>query len=98
MAQDFGESWQVSRDLCCLILVCREYLIIVGSIPNGAGTMVLWLCSFLAAPLAAGLSKFLNREQLLVRIPCQLWQKGSLVGLPSGADACWLWVVFAEST
>ena len=27
--------------------VCREYLIIVGSIPNGAGTMVLWLCSFL---------------------------------------------------
>ena len=27
--------------------VCREYLIIVGSIPNGAGTMVLWFCSFL---------------------------------------------------
>ena len=28
--------------------VCREYLIIVGSIPNGAGTMVLWFCSFLS--------------------------------------------------
>ncbi len=30
-----------------LVGVCREYLIIVGSIPNGAGTMVLWFCSFL---------------------------------------------------
>ncbi len=30
------------------IRVCREYLIIVGSIPNGAGTMVLWFCSFLS--------------------------------------------------
>ncbi len=32
---------------CRLQSVCREYLIIVGSIPNGAGTMVLWFCSFL---------------------------------------------------
>jgi len=33
--------------------VCREYLIILGSIPNGAGTDgVVVLLSFLAAPLA----------------------------------------------
>lgn len=27
-------------------LVCRGYLIISGSIPNGANTMVLWFCFF----------------------------------------------------
>ena len=34
--------------------VGRRYLIVLGSIPNGAGPMVEWFCSFLAAPLAAG--------------------------------------------
>ncbi len=31
-----------------VLVVCLEYLIIVGSIPNGAGTMVKWFCFFFA--------------------------------------------------
>ncbi len=40
-------GWLTVRGGRLLVVGCREYLIIVGSIPNGAGTMVLWLCSFL---------------------------------------------------